>query len=240
MENREEQILAEIRKAIVSIKAQLESLEDMVAFLSLKDEAGAEEVDAIDLDIADVMAFEAGLDRLEETVEEVVGESVEETVGEAVADTVEETVEEVVEEMMEETVEEVVEEMMEEAVEEAVEEIVEETVEEAKAGPILDAAMETVRTAVIDTMTAREAWRTDMPGSPVKDIRSAISLNDRILFINTLFDEDPVLFQSILTKVNSMSGLEEVVEFLAEERPSWNMESDEVYRFMMAVRRRIQ
>ena len=79
-----------------------------------------------------------------------------------------------------------------------------------------------------------------MPGSPVKDIRSAISLNDRILFINGLFDEDPMLFQSVLTKINSMAGLDEVVEYLRAERPSWDMESDEVYRFMMAVRRRIQ
>ena len=105
---------------------------------------------------------------------------------------------------------------------------------------LIDVAAASIRPAVIDTMTTREAWRTDMPGSPVKDIRSAISLNDRILFINSLFDEDPMLFQSVLTKINSMPELDEVVEYLRAERPAWDMESAEVYRFMMAVRRRIQ
>ena len=49
---------------------------------------------------------------------------------------------------------------------------------------------------VIDAMLDKHAWRTDMPGTAVKDIRSAISLNDRILFINVLFNEDPMSFQN--------------------------------------------
>ena len=105
---------------------------------------------------------------------------------------------------------------------------------------LIDAAAAVLKPAVIDTMTNREAWRTDIPGSAVKDIRSAISLNDRILFINSLFDEDPMLFQAVLTKINAMTDLDEVVEYIRAERPAWDMESDEVYRFMMAVRRRIQ
>ena len=105
---------------------------------------------------------------------------------------------------------------------------------------LIDAAAANAKTAVIDTMTAKEAWRTDIPGSPVKDIRSAISLHDRIIFINGLFGEDPMLFQEVLTAINSMSSVDEVVAYLAEKRPEWDMNSDEVYRFMMAVRRRIQ
>ena len=95
------------------------------------------------------------------------------------------------------------------------------------------------RHAVIDTMTDRQAWRKDMPGTPVRDIRSAISLNDRVLFINTLFGEDPVKFQEVLTKLNQMSCLEEAVDYLAGEYPEWNFESETVYRFMMAVRRKL-
>lgn len=79
-----------------------------------------------------------------------------------------------------------------------------------------------------------------MPGTPVKDIRSAISLNDRILFINYLFDEDPMAFQDALTKINAFETLEQTLEYLSEVRPGWDMESDVVYRFMMAVRRRIR
>ena len=94
--------------------------------------------------------------------------------------------------------------------------------------------------AVIDSMTDRQAWRTDMPGTQVKDIRSAISLNDRILFINMLFDQDPMAFQEALTKINQMSSIDEVVEYIVAERPEWNLESETVYRFMMAVRRKIR
>ena len=104
-----------------------------------------------------------------------------------------------------------------------------------------DAAREIVqeKPAVIDSMTARQAWRTDMPGAPVRDIRSAISLNDRVLFINGLFDEDPVVFQEDLTAVNQMTALDEAVNYLVGRHPSWDLESEIVYRFMMALRRKI-
>ena len=95
------------------------------------------------------------------------------------------------------------------------------------------------KTAVIDAMAQKQAWRTDMPGTPVKDVRSAISLNDRILFINSLFGEDPMLFVNTLTTINSMTSLDDVVAYVMANFPAWNMESDVVYRFMMAVRRKM-
>ena len=94
--------------------------------------------------------------------------------------------------------------------------------------------------AVIDSMTDRQAWRTDMPGSPVKDIRSAISLNDRILFINMLFGQDPMAFQDALTKINQLGTLDEAVQYIVAEHPEWDLGSETVYRFMMAVRRKIR
>lgn len=97
-----------------------------------------------------------------------------------------------------------------------------------------------VRPTVIDSMTARQAWRTDMPGTQVKDIRSAISLNDRILFINMLFAQDPLKFHDTLSAINQMTDLDQAVAYLYENNPEWDFESDVVYRFMMAVRRRIR
>ena len=78
-----------------------------------------------------------------------------------------------------------------------------------------------------------------MPGAPVRDIRSAISLNDRVLFINRLFDEDPVNFQETLSALNQMGSLDEAVSYLVEAHPSWNLDSELVYRFMMALRRKL-
>ena len=112
----------------------------------------------------------------------------------------------------------------------------------AESEPVYEkvAAAQKPKAAVIDAMTDRQAWRTDMPGTAVKDIRSAISLNDRILFINHLFGQDPLAFQDALTKINQMSSLDEVVEYVVSELPEWNLESDTVYRFMMAVRRKVR
>lgn len=101
-----------------------------------------------------------------------------------------------------------------------------------------DAALR--KSAVIDVMTEKEAWRTDMPGSEVKDVRSAISLNDRVLFINTLFREDPMLFQSVISGINGASSLDDVAGMLKADFPEWDMASDVVYRFMMAVRRKVR
>lgn len=96
------------------------------------------------------------------------------------------------------------------------------------------------KVAVIDSMTDRQAWRTDMAGTHVRDIRSAISLNDRILFINTLFGQDPMSFQESLTKINQMTSLDDVVSYVVAEHPEWDLESETVYRFMMAVRRKVE
>ena len=96
------------------------------------------------------------------------------------------------------------------------------------------------RKAVVDKLASKEAWRTDIPGTKVSDIRSAISLNDRILFINHLFGEDPAAFKEALTSLNAMENFDQAADYIASIHPEWNMESDTVYRFMMAVRRRLQ
>ncbi|MCQ2148005.1 MAG: hypothetical protein MJZ16_10875 [Bacteroidales bacterium] len=83
-------------------------------------------------------------------------------------------------------------------------------------------------------------WKTDMPGSPVKNIVSAISLNDRALFINTLFNENPGLFQETISALNSMENFDAAMNYIAENFSSWNLKSEVVYRFMMAVRRKLK
>ena len=83
-------------------------------------------------------------------------------------------------------------------------------------------------------------WYTAIPGPEVKDIRSAISLNDRVMFITTLFRDDSMLFQDVVSKVNAMTSLDKVADYLTSTFPEWDMYSDMVYRFMMAVRRKLR
>ena len=201
---------------------------------------------AVDVDEPDTALAEQNVD-VEESVSDRPSEEVADVFADLDPEDVEADAEEAAEaeeaaDAEEESVAEEEAEVVEEAetidAMEAVEEIADDDLPAVEI--LIDAAVANAKPAVIDAMTAKEAWRTDIPGSPVKDIRSAISLHDRILFINGLFGEDPILFQEVLTAINSMTSVDEVVGYLAEKRPDWDMNSDSVYRFMMAVRRRIQ
>lgn len=83
-------------------------------------------------------------------------------------------------------------------------------------------------------------WMIDLPGGPVANVISAISLNDRVLFINTLFKEDPALFQSTISEFNKMETINEAVSYVIANFPDWNLNSEVVYRLMMAVRRKLK
>ena len=108
--------------------------------------------------------------------------------------------------------------------------------EEPKAA-ILDSKK--AETAVMDVMAEKQAWRTDRPGSQVKNVISAISLNDRVLLINVLFREDPMLFQDTISAFNGMASLNEAIAYIQTHFPEWDMNSEPVYRLMMAVRRKL-
>ena len=212
MENRQQQILSEIKALAASVRSQMEALESKVAELQqiIENEDVVEPSDVVassgDIEI-DVMDIELSPDT-EFYSEPLSAEPEPETL----------------------SVEE------EPVVEPEV--ISEEPAEPAPA--ILNDVQPSSDVPVIDAMLDKHAWRTDMPGTAVKDIRSAISLNDRILFINFLFNEDPMSFQETLTKLNSMASFDEAATYMMTAFPHWNWESDTVYRFMMALRRRLQ
>jgi|GEM_PF-1160511 len=87
--------------------------------------------------------------------------------------------------------------------------------------------------------TAGLPWRTDKPGLPVKNIRSGISLYDRALFIGTLFKEDYALYDATIQDLNACTSLDQAVDYIRNQFPSWNLHSDVVYNFMMAIRKKL-
>lgn len=281
MENREQQILSEIKSMMASIRSQLERLDAKMAELQQVVDPEEFDIAPIDIDI-DEVAHEEPVQivevqeipmEVEEPVEEVVEESVEE-----VADLPEEEPEAI--EPEEEPVEEPVEEtepesdLEPELAEVSEPEPVEEQEPEPEAEPEIDddlpfaetpapeeeddddlpgvfdlydepvtvaaKAADEAKPILNEVMAADCAWRKDMPGSPVRDIRSAISLNDRVIFINLLFKEDAQAFVDTLAKINTMETLDQAVEYICGTFPSWDMNSDLVYRFMMAVRRKVK
>ena len=269
MENREQQILSEIKSMITSIRSQLERLDaKMVELHQTVDPEGfkTESINVIIDDIAilpppietEIVEIPLGLDVSEETDDDLpFGDLPEEEPQEALQP--EATVEPEVAVESEEIVEpEESDEPEPEAVEveqgpepepETVRQELPAEEEDDDDLPGFFSVPETVTVAakasavakptINDAHSTDQAWRKDMPGSPVKDIRSAISLNDRVFFINNLFDEDAQAFVNALSSINAMNSLEEVVEFIIENFPHWNLNSDVVYRFMMAVRRKV-
>lgn len=212
MENRQKQILSEIQEMMSSIRMQLEKLDVKIAeFQQIADTEGVG-VAPIDLEIDDSYFIE-------------------ETVVEGYLD-----IEDAVDEPVAEPAPEVVTEPA--AVAEPEEEDLPLFAEPESIFEVAQKSPKATR-AVIDVMEDKQAWRTDMPGAPVKDLLSAISLNDRVQFINVLFNEDPAAFQQARARINMMETLDEVVEYVTSEY-DWDLNSQVVYRFMMAVRRKVK
>ena len=230
MENRHQQILEEIKALMSSIRSQVEELEKKMAELQYSVDPESVEGDEMEMEIlpesVDDLPFYDDPVEYEEQPELVELPDAEEV------SEVEESVE--VEDLPE--AEDYDDLPVDE--EQPIFEVEPESVPEPTPAPVIE--QKSAPIPVIDAMIEKQAWRTDMPGSPVKDIRSAISLNDRILFINFLFNEDPMAFQEMLTKLNAMPSFDEAVTYAVSVHPEWDLESDTVYRFMMALRRRLQ
>lgn len=248
MENRQQQILSEIKALASSIRGQMELFESKVAEFQQIIEAEEVKCDiAEQYDVSgtpdevevDIMDIELSPDT-EFYSEPLSAEPEPETLPmeEEPADEPEVISEEI-------AVETAAEPLSEQVTVETPEEVDDDLpfFEDMPAEPapaILNDVRPSSDVPVIDAMLDKHAWRTDMPGTAVKDIRSAISLNDRILFINFLFNEDPMSFQETLTKLNSMASFDEAATYMMTAFPHWDWESDTVYRFMMALRRRLQ
>ena len=93
---------------------------------------------------------------------------------------------------------------------------------------------------VADMMETDIAWRNDIPGPEVKSLRSAIALGDQVLFIARLFRKDSALYQDTVDRLNSTATMSDAIKYLSETFPEWDLGSDDVYKFMMAVRRKIR
>lgn len=254
MENREQEILSEIKSMMASIRSQLEMLDAKLVELHQEVDPRGFESDLINVIVDDIgilgvrepVVEEIPLDLPEapEAPVEVTGEEADEAVAEETVQAVEQLTEEDDDlpfgEMPVEIPVEVPVEIPAEPVQvEPEDDDLPGIFDEPEPVTVAAKAAVAARPTLNDSLAADQAWRRDMPGTSVRDIRSAISLNDRVIFINQLFEEDAQAFVNALSDINQMTTLDEVVEYLAVRYPQWNMNSDLVYRFMMAVRRKI-
>lgn len=251
------EIIEELRREIAEIKSRVAVLEDKLAAL---ENDKAESAEHIDLEQENILPDIAEIADVEVTVEAPV---VEPAVEEVEVKPVAEEIEDMPEETMApagETPEKVESQEIEDMPEADVQNNAGDDLPGDDGGSLFggfgevepalgktrsvktvnDANSSRVHKTIGESHTGTRAWLTDMPGPEVKDIRSAISLNDRVMFISSLFREDSMLFQDVVSKINAQTSIDKVVSYLEETFPEWNMDSELVYRFMMAVRRKIR
>ena len=251
------EIIEELRREIAEIKSRVAVLEDKLAAL---ENDKADSVEHIDLEQENILPDIAEIADVAVPVDAPIVEPAEEEVemkpvAEDIEDMPEETVTSEEETTEEPGVQEIDDAPEADVQDNAVDDLPEEGGDSLFGGfgevePALgktrsvktvnDANSSRVHKTIGESHTGTRAWLTDMPGPEVKDIRSAISLNDRVMFISSLFREDSMLFQDVVSKINAQTSIDKVVSYLEETFPEWNMDSELVYRFMMAVRRKIR
>lgn len=242
MENREQQILSEIKSMMASIRSQLERLDAKMA--ELQQVVDPEEFDStpIDIEIDEIVPVaEASVEEPQTVEVQEIPLEVEEDLPVEVPE--DELVEEIQVEEAPESIEDVLRDLPAAVEEETVEEEDDDlpgVFDIPEPVTVADKASVEAKPILNEVITADYAWRKDMPGTPVRDIRSAISLNDRVIFINLLFKEDAQAFVDTLSKINAMETLDQAVGFVCASFPEWDLSSELVYRFMMAVRRKVR
>ena len=77
--------------------------------------------------------------------------------------------------------------------------------------------------------------------TPIKDLRKAIGINDKYVFINELFKGNETLYENSIKTINNLSVFPEADQWIKSElitQQQWNTQSDIVKHFNHLVRRR--
>lgn len=77
--------------------------------------------------------------------------------------------------------------------------------------------------------------------SPIRDLKKAIGINDRYLFINELFRGDETMYERSLKTINGFNILPEAQYWIQRElkvKLGWNEQSEAVFHFDQLVKRR--
>jgi len=96
----------------------------------------------------------------------------------------------------------------------------------------------TVMEGIPDIDISGPEWMLDEPGPRVYDLNEAITLNDKICFINELFKGDSEQYLLSVQYLNGLSLFKDALEYVRRTFPNWDEDSSEVYRFYMVLRRR--
>ena len=80
-----------------------------------------------------------------------------------------------------------------------------------------------------------------LKGSPIKDLRKAIGINDRFVFISELFRGDEAMYERSIKTINSFNIFPEAQYWINRElivKLGWDSEAENVKHFYQLVKRR--
>ena len=72
---------------------------------------------------------------------------------------------------------------------------------------------------------------------PISDLKTAIKINDRIWFINELFNKDSNLYETAINEINNFDNLDKALEFLFTNY-TWDQNKKSTVSFLELVFRR--
>lgn len=82
-----------------------------------------------------------------------------------------------------------------------------------------------------------EDFATKLQQKPISDINEAIGLGEKLLFINDLFDKDPVRYVDTIKELNSYSDYEDATAYI-KANFNWDPEKETTVNFLEIVRRK--
>jgi hypothetical protein len=87
----------------------------------------------------------------------------------------------------------------------------------------------------------KREWSERLQETPIKDLKKAIGINDRFLFIQELFQGDESMYERSLKTINAFSIYPEAEYWIRRElktKLGWNDQSEAVQAFTQLVKRR--
>ncbi|MBI5540173.1 MAG: hypothetical protein HY951_08960 [Bacteroidia bacterium] len=103
---------------------------------------------------------------------------------------------------------------------------------------IADQYQETKAKTLSESLTKTvKDFSTTQQLKPIKNLKSAISINDRVMFMRDIFSNDSAKYTETIDKINEMSNLDEAMEFI-NKTLNFKTDSDSFNKFLELIYRR--
>jgi hypothetical protein len=103
---------------------------------------------------------------------------------------------------------------------------------------IADHYQTTKSKTISDSLTKNEKdFSTSQQLKPIKNIKSAISINDRVMFSRDLFENNAALYNESIDKINEMTNIDDAMEFI-NKTIKFKEDSESHSKFLELVYRR--